>query len=1425
MYQNDKLEELLTSFSTIKTNSLVTMEWNMNFPDNIEKIGNYRYRPLTAFSIYKNINNSYDANDSGNFYTNATDADITVDGGYEDNGTPQTFTLQKDKFKQIYSLESCFEKFRPRSGINKLGYFQGRYLHHSNPYMAQRPRYYLSDKTDYFKYWTSYRTETSSDNINTEVGIAKNLSNGRYYIDDAAPFVVYVNDIPANRIIVKMQTHTGTKDLGPFSTSNGLFSDPMYGISNRRVPLRWKIQKLVETNWEDIIVFDENSKRHDNTEVIKEDGYVELSYGLIIPEQYIGNFFHADTFISNLELPTESFEGFAYLVKTTNTDIGKFYIWTNGQYKDFIPSYGWQLNEEKVSSATNFVTNFVSPDNFIDSQNKKIKYKEFEYIKGIRVVVDTMTKLDSTFDLIEISPRLISDVSDKTIDFSIKKIASDIGGSGLPVGQLLASTGSISMIDYDQSFNENNLDSIISNYIGKQIKFKFYEVINGYDGYNYYVPLKTLYSDALPKSTLESRTIDIELRDFYHYLESLSAPSLFLQNVSLTFVIATLLDNIGFTNYSFKKNPGEDELILPFFFSTPDKNVAEVLNDLAISSQTAMFFDEDNNFILMSLGYMLPTESQRSTDYTLIGTPDESNLEKLENIKKISALDNKVYNDGKINYTTRYIQKSYSSLDQAYNLDQDKNWVYKPALLWEISGTDNTKSINDSSGTMSSYMLGAMPLNSDLSDLAPSVSNGVVINNILDLGENVYWITRYNGYFYSNGEILKYDAVQFNVSKIGNVWISDVQQYQKYFANLPFNGKLYPTGLVRIYSEPDYEITNGITKYKNGEIKKHGRAQFNTVKTSHSAGINSYWSNDDNVRGCNMFSEYIFNAKPLDKTTVDAAAGVSTQIGKQMNRTGIIKNFMTSSYISEYDNSKKISTKSGSIQSSALVLTGPSFSTSESPIEYTTYVHKPMTNKYKHFGTRLRIIGKIENNEVRGQTPVGSMTYYVVPGTDPAQNISVGGGSGGLGVLVNPSTNVGYYFELAALTDTNINSYAGGSNLANMFFYKIKKDSGSNKAVPVSLWSGISTILCDDGNFTGQYRITGESNPTVYDISVEYLDIGSIRRFYLYVNNKIVAVVDDTEPLNAYGSVALFTRGSSKIMFENVFALTDNYAQNTAYSIDTPFNKVFDTQEITSNDAFRKYAMSSIVQSTYLSGISPSQPPSYSLYFEEFGSIMRECEYLNIKYDKAYPALYAKISPTFNQIKGYTISGFQANPYGAEFLIFNATDAPLSLDETSGNYLRIQGITFTQQSTHSLSVDEYFSEKSNPFNQTIQNNQIISSPTITLNKYDEIKKSRLKHGKSEFTLELPYIQTQEQAKYMMEKIITTVMHPRKSVGLDIFSIPILQLGDIVEINYKDDVKIDILAPRITRFVIYSIEYKRGTDGPEMTVFLSEVPNG
>ena len=1436
MFVNEELKTHLETSATVKLQSLVLAEWNMNMPDNIFKLGNYRYRPTDSSSQYFTLPNDFDQLDTGNYFTGATDADVVIDGGFTNADVPQLFTSTKDKMKMIYSLEDCLKPFRPRSGINKPLYFNNKFLANSGASMAQRPRYYMPSRYDEFKYWTSYRTEN-----NIERGIAKNILNDLYYIDDAVPFVVYKNIIPTNRIVVKMQTNVGDVNLGPFTTSSTSIADPLFGTTNKTTPSRWKIQYLKDNGWIDAYSFRENDTRSSGDPIIDTDGYIELEYGLKIPEEYQSSFIFAETLSSDTLLPEASLEGYAYLIIENQGDRGTFYIWTNGAYATFIPEYGWKLGSEEIANNTNFVTDLTSPDSFDNDIAGGTVYREFEYIRGIRIVVDTMNKFDSTFDLIEMSPRLVLDISDKVIDFKITKTLSDIGITSLPVGQLLASNGTISLFDDDQAFNENNSSSIIADYVRKNIKFNFYEIILDVDGFDYYVPIKTLYSEGFPQADVTAGTISINLRDFFFFLESMSAPRLLTTQTSLSYAITTLLDYIGFTNYTFKRVVGESDPIIPYFFVAPDQNVAQVLNQLALATQTAMFFDEYNNLVVMSKDYLMPTEAQRSTDFILSGSNNQTDSGvtenvtsgNLPNILSIASQDKKIYNDGKINYTTRYIQRSTGSIKQSSMVDQNKTWIYKPSLLWEVSGTDNTKTINEIASKQGSYVLGAMPLNSFVPSTPPIVANHVITNNIMDLGENIYWLTRYNGYLYSNGEVIRYDAAEFNVTGTGNVWISSNQEYQKYFASIPFNGKIYPTGLVRIYSIPYYETVDGITRLQNGDVVEHGRGQFGTTITTHAPGINDYWSNNSYVRGCNMQAGYMFTTQ-LDEdvtypATTTGAAGVDNVTARQTTRNGIIKNFMATNYLTETQTNNLKSTETGTIQSSALVMNGPSFKTTDTPLNFVSYVYKELNNAYKHFGTRVRIIGKIENNTSRTQTPIGSTTYYQTSGTQPDQNVNIGGGSGGIAVLLNPETNNGYYFEIIALTEDNVNSYLklntknqAEKSINNVIFYKVKKDSSNNNAIPIKLWGGLSKIIVDDGRFTGQYRMAGEDSPTVYDLSVEYQDIGKTRRFFLYINNKLIKVVDDTDPLPIYNNMALFTRGSSRCMFENIYALSENYSQNSIFTVGDTLASSLSEGKINANESFRKYAMSGIVQSTYLSGISAQEPPKYNMYFEEFGSIMRECAYFNIKYDRAYPALYAQLSPTFNRIKGYTTSGFRADSYGAEFLIFNATDKALSLDETTGNFLRIQGITFTQDTTHELTVDEYFKKRGNLSDPEFKGDTLLYSPLVEKAKYDEIRQSRMVYGKNDFTIDSIYIQTPDDAEALMGWIINKIMHPKKSVGVNLFSIPTLQLGDIVTIDYKDSSNLDLVTSDATRFVVYNIEYSRDLDGPTMTTYLSEV---
>jgi hypothetical protein len=1128
-----------------------------------------------------------------------------------------------------------------------------------------------------------------------------------------------------------------------------------------------------------------------------------------------------------------------------------------------------------------------------------------------------------------------------------------------------------------------------------------------------------------------------------------------------------------------------------------------------------MFFDEYNNLVIMSKNYVLPSQEARPTDLTLYGQETTiGNKIALPNIINIASEDKSVYNGGEINYTTRYIQKSIGSIAQAPYIDEYKTYIYKPVLLWEVAGQEKTKTINESATRSSGYALSAMPLKTTLGISVPNIVDEKIVNNIIDFGESVYWLGNYAGYFYANSEIIRYDAVEYSVAGVGNVWITNNQQYQRYFSKLKFNGKMYPTGRVRIY-----------TDIQNNVVKEHGRGQFSTNIVEHQAGlgVDSSWVSPSTLRGSiQNAQEYLFNTNKIlsyndekiftiqeldlnignpeliiqiyPPPVTYSAGGVKSINGQRYtalsyaqksSRNGIIKNFMANTNITEKDTNKYISALSGSVQSSALIFDGPDLPSEIDPANFISYTYKELDKPYKHFGTRMRIVGELQSKSSSEQIPQGAFNPYPsnqIISSDPNKQVSITGGSGGIAFNLNKDTNVGYYYEIMALSENNITNFKNNSNadsysiamvangisctadtvtvtltsqhdfeigtqisisgaiddsrktapatslngqftvteidntrktfkyqmtgpsspanitdvsrtgqgtawtitytssnsfragqivnisglspsgynisnavissanqnqftvqvssdpgslsdkigtatyvslttssssggvvsksldedtqISNVFFYKV--NFGFNKsevvkkysrivteivdgnpitynlatlttlrnhyfsagekisvanvgsifngvydifsttsntisyklasltevsetevspvgsvtgldaiAVPQILWRGLTEIIVDDGKFTGQSRMVAGTGKTVYDLSAEYIDIASSRRFYLYLNDKQVAVVDDPEPLPDYNNIALFVRGSSRCMFENVYALSDNFAESLAKGAQLPVSQNNISAE---NEVIRNYAVNGIVQSTYLKGISSEADPQYSLYYDEFGTIMREAAYFNIRYDRAYPALYAKIADVLNNVKAYTVSGFLAGSYGAEFLIFNIADKNINLDDTSGNYLRILGIAFTQNTTHSLKVDDFFKKNSN-FTNSIYSG--FNNAEEYQRLYNDVLNSRNRYGRNDFSIEAEYIQTDDAAGSMMDWIIKKVIFPRKTVGVSAFGVPHLQLGDIVNINYKSS-DVDIVADSSTRFAVYNIEHQKSSGSIQTTLYLAEV---
>ena len=1474
MFQDTDLHEYIKTNNTLSIESFVVAEWNLNDLENIKNYGNYRYRPSGNILKYNTLPNTYDSFDIGEYYTDALESNTISQFLVDNNDSSLSFTTPEKNRELLFSLKECFQPFRPRSGINKVNWFNNKYI--DSVRSGKRPRYYMASRFDEFKYWSSYRKEES---IERGISSTTDANEIGYAIEDACPFVIYNSPVTANRLVVKLQTNLAESARDDVRIQSGqTITDPLSDRTKSSIPKRWAIQYLDQSdNWVTAGSFNEDSLRRDGTQIIKYDGYVELSYGIRIPEEYKEQFNFVDYLSASTQLPDTTMNGESYIIGESTTSAGLLYTWNKEEsaWESSVPEYGFSLLEDDDTKRIGLIKDLTNPKYFI--LDGVTTYRDFAYVKGLRLFVETMNGPTTSLDLIEMSPRLKADITNYVLNFEISKsIAND--STGLPVGNLLASNGSITLMNHDSAFSENNTNSIISNYLKPNTKFDFYETILDVEGYDKFIPIKTFYAEDFPKAIGGVTDLTINLRDFFFRLETMKCPTLFLQNVTLTAAAAILLDNIGFSNYIFKTINTSNDPVIPYFFVEPDATVAEVLDRISISTQTAMFFDENNDFVVMSKEYLLPAEGTRITDWELVGQSDPDSL---VNISNIESAEVSIINSGNINYTTRYIQRSPSSFKQAQYFDEDRTYIYKPVLLWEVAADQAQKTINEKAKSSGGYALGASPLNTTLTASVPYVSNGVVVNNIIDLGENVYWLPRFQGYLYANGEIIRYDAVEYAISGSQKQFIQSNQEYQKFFSTLPFNGKMYPTGNIRIYSEPYYQVLDEGTVserviLKNGDVKSHGRGEFGTDVTTHNAGLSEYWSNNSYVRGIKTESKYLFTtsaiygnaeyyAYNLTSGSVTTSASVvfpqmssgslvvgsetipSSIIGdasitaQQSSRNGIVANFNRETIPSDDIVKTLKTTNSATIQSSAFVFSGPTpMPSGISSRDLMSYVYKELDSDYTHFGTRMRIVGK-RGSTTGTQNPVNSTEYYsVVSNTNEQSNLA--GGSGGLGIMINPEKNYGYFFEIMSLTTdtlerfTTTNTTTGEtSSVHNVVFYKVvtgiessslnndgsvNYNTNSITAIPKKLWGGTAKILVDEGRFAGQDRLTSQTNPTVYDLAVEYEDIGNIRRFYLYLNNTMISIVDDIDPLPNYKNIALFTRGSSKCMFENIYGIKNVYAKNTGTTIVQNDSKVFEDNDITANEVMRKYSISGFVKSSYLSGISSDSVPRHKVYFEEFGTIMRECAYFNIKYDQAYPAFIAAIAPTISKEKSYTISGFKAGSYGAEFLIFNNTDKLMLLDENTGNYLRIFGITFTQSTSNVLSVDDYFRERSNLSDPVVFDNTIYS-PQRAEKIYQDIKLSRSKYGKREFALDSPYIQDEDSANNLMSWIINKTLKPRKKIAIETFGTQHLQLGDIVTLDYDlpDGYK---FVDANTQFVVSEMSYSKGVEGPTSIIKVVEV---
>lgn len=387
--------------------------------------------------------------------------------------------------------------------------------------------------------------------------------------------------------------------------------------------------------------------------------------------------------------------------------------------------------------------------------------------------------------VIELSPRVVYDISDKIMDFNISKESSTSADDILPVGKVTANSLSLQMVSYEtprqvlsfikgDTFNSSNIYLFKNAEITPFYKI-YYTGAPSVDSKGTYekIPQGTFYIDSW--TTSEYGDISITALDAAKFLQDTIAPNIFCQDFSATAILRRLLDSVGFNNYNMniKKDTNgniiDTSIFSPKYWWTDDgKTVWNAVQEICRDSQMTAVVDENNVLQFYTRDYLF--DNSRPTAWTFRYDPDGS---KLANIISFTKQDLSTANVIKVLWRT---QNSSETLGNA-----------QP--LWKAED---------------SY-IGAFALNQNLFTTAGTGSyiniSPVIVNQ---LQKQVLY--SYSGYLVVDSEIIEYDAIEYQyLSKSGQMKYLDVtntSDLQKVYNDISpstdINYMLKQSGKVRI---------------------------------------------------------------------------------------------------------------------------------------------------------------------------------------------------------------------------------------------------------------------------------------------------------------------------------------------------------------------------------------------------------------------------------------------------------------------------------------------------------------------------------------------------------------------------------------------------------------------------------------------------
>lgn len=311
---------------------------------------------------------------------------------------------------------------------------------------------------------------------------------------------------------------------------------------------------------------------------------------------------------------------------------------------------------------------------------------DFDQIDGIKVIVDGMQDPDAAVEIIQISPRISIDISDRIVENSTTKSSSEYNIVN-PVGISSSNSYSARIANEDGFFNNSNQESALYEVIDVNIKFTVHDIVQD-ENTTEYIPQIVAFANSWNYDS--TGTVSIDASDRSKFLQSRSSENSFYQNEDIRFVISDILERSEITNYEICYSQSDLDAQSDYFFFLDDQTVWEVLQSIASAEQSVFYFDESDRLVWQSRDYLWGSED---VDYEILASSDGT---KLPNLVEYSIEFSNLVNKITVNYVPTEILKRGDKLVNNFLWTSENSEILMSSALQSNIDDNSTYFVIDS---------------------------------------------------------------------------------------------------------------------------------------------------------------------------------------------------------------------------------------------------------------------------------------------------------------------------------------------------------------------------------------------------------------------------------------------------------------------------------------------------------------------------------------------------------------------------------------------------------------------------------------------------------------------------------------------------------------------------------------------------------